>query len=94
MISACLAALFAAGHDSAAQAQALSPQLREFVQSKSNREAVQQAISQQIASWPPACRQISFGSKFDVVVVRPARRTAVLFLPASGRKRSKPPPAA
>jgi len=84
LVSACVLAFLAAGAPSAAQAQGLSAQLRDFVQSKSNREAIQQVISQQIASWPAACRQVSFGSKFDVVMLRPAQFSADGRSPLAG----------
>jgi hypothetical protein len=56
-----------------AQPASISPQLTQFLQSKFNREAVQQAVKNQVASWPGACTALTFDSKFDVSVLQPVQ---------------------
>jgi len=46
------------------------------LQSKFNRDAVRAAATNQISKWPGSCSEISFDSKFDVVVLQPAQFSA------------------
>lgn len=75
-LAATIALLFTVSHTIAQSAEQLrahgiSPAFFQYLQSKSNRDVINQVIRAQVARLPGSCTDIAIDSKFNVIVLAP-----------------------